>query len=205
MANVDDEYVHYDEFEDVVVTLELVARLAKDVSANQSLWKWIIIAAQNAVQGAMVLALAGTDGCGALTSESQKEVREWLDKPTDKSPKTVMAPYGALLARVQNPGLMNGPPLEVSPEDLKNLERLNDELRRKFAHFNPMGWGIQLSYILNILPSALTTVEFLLETQTRPLIHLADDQKKRIADSIASARNSFAKISPAQGEALSRC
>ena len=77
---------------------------------------------------------------------------------------------------------------------IRNLERLN-ELRREFAHFNPMGWGIGLNYLLNIMPVALTAVEFLLGKQDRPLIHLTGNQKTRIADALATARNSFAAFS----------
>jgi hypothetical protein len=55
-------YVRFDEQEDAVAALELVARLAPDLKGNPSLWKWVVVG----MQAAMVLALAGTDGCGAL-------------------------------------------------------------------------------------------------------------------------------------------
>ena len=84
---------------------------------------------------------------------------------------------------------MQGPPLAVSADELRTRERLN-EVRREFAHFNPMGWSIGLNYLLNIMPVALTAVAFLL--QERPLIHLSEGQKTRIADALATARNSFA-------------
>jgi hypothetical protein len=86
---------------------------------------------------------------------------------------------------------MAGPPLTLSADDQRNLERLN-EVRRGFAHFNPTGWGIELNYLLNIMPVALTTVEFLLGTQDSPQIHLTDERKSRIANAIATARDSFA-------------
>ena len=66
---------------------------------------------------------------------------------------------------------MEGPVPNLSAEDHRNLQRLNDELRRRFAHFNPTGWGIELSYILNIMPAALNLFEFLTTTQARPNIH----------------------------------
>lgn len=194
MGNARDQWIGFNEFEDVVSSLELVALLAKDVATNQTLWKWIIIAMQNAVQAAMVLALAGSDQCGALTSKSQQQTRKWLDNPTNKQPRQQMADYGELLCRVQKPQLMSGPPLVMSAEEIKNLKRLNDELRRDFAHFHPKGWGIHLSYMLNIMPVALTAVEFLLSTQRSPITHLTDEQKTRITNSLATARASFAKI-----------
>jgi hypothetical protein len=97
-----DSFVHFDEFEDVVLALELVAMLAKDARERPSHWKWIITGMQNAVQAAMVLALAGTDGCGALRPNSQRRNREWLSNITSDRPARVMADYPALLARVQS-------------------------------------------------------------------------------------------------------
>jgi hypothetical protein len=191
MINASDVYIRFYEFEDAVLALELVAFLSKDVQAHPSHWKWIITAMQNAVQGAMVISLAGTDECGALTLKSQQKNREWLDNPQRQRPQTIMAPYGELLRRVQNPQLVFGPPLVLPVEGLRNLERLN-ELRRDFAHFNPKGWGIQLSYMLNIMTVALATVEFLLSTQTSPRTHVTDDQNNRIAKSIATARAALA-------------
>ena len=186
-----DSFVHFDEFEDVVLALELVAMLAKDVRERDSHWKWIVIGMQNAVQAAMVLALAGTDECGALETESQRQNREWLTHCSGKRPRTKMANYSVLLDRVQQSSLMAGPPLTLSADELENLKRLN-RVRRGFAHFNPTGWGIELNYLLNIMPVALTTVEFLLGTQDSPQIHLTDERKSRIANAIATARDSFA-------------
>ena len=72
------EFVHFDEFEDAVVAIELVGSQSVDVQTRPSQWKWIVLAMQNALQGAMVIALSGTDGCGALAPKSQKENRAWL-------------------------------------------------------------------------------------------------------------------------------
>jgi hypothetical protein len=189
--DISDKWIRFDEFEDAVLALELVALLSKDVRAHPSYWKWIIIAMQNAVQGAMALSLMGTDGCGALTSNSRQKNREWLSNPQGDRPQRVMAPYKELLGRVQNSQFVNGPPLVLPEEDLRNLERLN-ELRREFAHFNPKAWGIQLRYMLDIMPVALTTVEFLLGKQASAVRHLTEDQSSRIAKSIATACDSFA-------------
>jgi hypothetical protein len=85
---------------------------------------------QNAVQGAMVLALAGTDGCGALYPKSQEQNRKWLQNPTSIRPRRAMADYNTLLTWIQRPDLLEGPVPQLSEEDCRNLERLN-ELRRQ--------------------------------------------------------------------------
>jgi hypothetical protein len=70
-------FCHFDEFEDAVLSIELAAEKFSGVQTSPTLWKWVILAMQNALQGAMVLALTGTDGCGALFPDSQKRNREW--------------------------------------------------------------------------------------------------------------------------------
>ena len=42
-----DQFVSFDEFEDVVLALELVATFARDVLERPGLWKWVIIGMQN--------------------------------------------------------------------------------------------------------------------------------------------------------------
>ena len=72
-----------------MLALELVAMLAKDVRERPQLWKWIVTGMQNAVQGAMVVALAGTDGCGALRSQIATQKSRMVEKhhqrPTGQS------------------------------------------------------------------------------------------------------------------------
>jgi hypothetical protein len=137
------------------------------------------MAMQNAVQAAMVLALSGTDGCGALAPKSQQRNRAWLQHLSPDRPPRVMASYDVLLERIGKPELMEGPVPDVSAEDHRNLQRLN-ELRRQFAHFNPTGWGIDLNYILNIMPVALNLFEFLTTTQGRPNIHFTEEHRDRM-------------------------
>jgi hypothetical protein len=183
-----EEFVHFDEYEDAVVAIELVGSQSVDVQNRPSQWKWVLMATQNAVQGAMVLALSGTDGCGALAPKSQQRNRAWLQHLSPHRPPKVMAPYNILLERIRRPELMGGPVPDLSAADHRNLQRLNDELRRKFAHFNPTGWAIELGYILNIMPVALNLFEFLTTTQARPNIHFTGEHRDRMKKALAQAR-----------------
>jgi hypothetical protein len=183
-------FCHFDEFEDAVLSIELAAEKFFQSKNNSTQWKWAIIAMQNAVQSAMGLALAGTDGCGALYPKSQKQNREWLENPTPERPPRRMADYKTLLERIQRPELLEGPVPSLSEEDCRNLERLN-ELRRQFAHYNPTSWGIELQYMLNIMPVAAKLFEHLTETQGRPNIHFTWDQKGRMRRSLAAMREQF--------------
>jgi hypothetical protein len=96
------EFVYFDECEDAVVAIELVGSQSVAVQKRPMQWKWVIMAMQNAVQGAMVLALSGTDGCGALTPKSQQRNRAWLQHLSPDRPPRVMAFYDVLLERIGN-------------------------------------------------------------------------------------------------------
>src|SRR4051812_39862263 len=113
-------YVHFDEFEDAALSLELAAEKFIQTRTNPTSWKWVIVGMQNAVQGAMVLALAGTDGCGALWPKSQKQNREWLKDPTPNRPLRNMADYVTLLGWIQRAELLEGPVPTLSEQDLQN-------------------------------------------------------------------------------------
>jgi hypothetical protein len=96
------------------------------VQTNPTSWKWVIIATQNAMQCAMVLALAGTDGCGALFPKSQKQNREWLQNPTPDRQTRTMADFKTLLDRIQKPELLEGPVLHLSEEDCRTSNDLTN-------------------------------------------------------------------------------
>jgi hypothetical protein len=97
-------FCRFDEYEDAVLSVELAAEKFQRVQTNPTQWKWVIVAMQNAEQGAMVLALAGTDGCGALYPNSQRECRDWLENPTPIEPRIRMADYNTTLCLVGSKG-----------------------------------------------------------------------------------------------------
>ncbi|MFK4627141.1 hypothetical protein ACVIQS_010268 [Bradyrhizobium diazoefficiens] len=104
-------YCRFDEFEDAVVSIELAAEKLETVQATptSTACKWVILALKNAVQAAMVLALSGTDGCGALYPESQKQNRAWLANPTPERRRQRMADFNNLLQRIQRAELLDAP------------------------------------------------------------------------------------------------
>ncbi|MBR0750264.1 hypothetical protein JQ582_40825 [Bradyrhizobium japonicum] len=195
------EFVHFDEYEDVVAAIELVGSQSIDAQKRPSHWKWIIMAMQNAVQGAMVLSLSGTDGCGALAPKSQQRNRAWLNHLGPDRPPRVMASYDVLLERIMKSELMEGPVPDLSAEDHRNLQRLN-ELRRQFAHFNPTNWGIELNYILDIIPVALNLFEFLTTTQGRPTLHFSEEHRTRMQRALSQARAAVEAFNEEAGAAV---
>lgn len=110
-----------------------------------------------------------------------------------------MADYNTLLAWIQRAQLLEGPVPTLSEGDCQNLKRLN-QLRRQFAHYNPTGCGIELQYMLNIMPAAADVFEHLTTTQRRPNIHFSEDQKRRMRRSLAGLRGSGAPVGFVYGE-----
>jgi hypothetical protein len=66
-------YVRFDEFEDVLASVELVALLAPFVREDPQYWKWIIVGAHSALQGAMVCAYVDSSGTSILKSKRSAE------------------------------------------------------------------------------------------------------------------------------------
>ena len=48
-----DDYIHFDEIEDVLASLDLAALVAPLIREKPWYWKWMIIGAHNALQGAV--------------------------------------------------------------------------------------------------------------------------------------------------------
>lgn len=119
-----------DEFEDVLTSVELVANLLPAAEQDPLLWKWILVAAHNGLQGAMVCALSGTDGTGALSERSAAKAIQWLQTQDGPHPEPWLADFPALLNRSCDPEkIRDGRALELNQEDLTDLDRLN-RLRR---------------------------------------------------------------------------
>lgn len=78
------DHVTYDEIEDVLTSTDLLAMVALQLDERPSLWKWMITAAQNGLQGAILqgaIMCALHDGVGVsiLTEKSAHAVLAWHD------------------------------------------------------------------------------------------------------------------------------
>jgi hypothetical protein len=76
-----EEWVRFNEYEDVLASTDLLALVAPSLGEQPSNWKWMIIAAHNGLQGALVCAIKDTSGTNVLKRKSAKERLTWLDNP----------------------------------------------------------------------------------------------------------------------------
>src|SRR3981189_2878626 len=71
------QYIRFDEIEDVISSVELLALVSPLLRKQPSYWKWAIISVHNGMQGAMVCVLGSTSGVGVLSKKSAKAVFAW--------------------------------------------------------------------------------------------------------------------------------
>jgi hypothetical protein len=81
----------------------------------------------DALQGALVCALSGTDETGAVTPKSRAETLKHLESGNGPYPEQRLADFKTLLAWAADPRRMihaDGGPLKLTTGQLRDLERL---------------------------------------------------------------------------------
>jgi hypothetical protein len=125
-------------------------------------WKWAILALHNALQGFMVLALAGSSGLGALTLKSRKK---WLEAHEAGAvpPEEWLMPVPQLFEALQRPDSMRmfvGSRHFQPTDDVREaVEDLNRD-RNRFVHFVPMTWIFVTDGWLETMLLCLDVIEF---------------------------------------------
>lgn len=185
------EYIRFDERDDVVASMDLVALSAEKVNAEPRYWKWLIIGAHSALQGALVCALSGTSGTGALTDKSARAVLDRIQAGHGDWPSERLADFKILLRWGCDPQRMSnfgGSPLQLSEGQLRDLHKLHDSFRNQFSHFRPTGWSIEASGLPRIVLIAVDSAERLMLTHPAARLHLSDEQIESLGNSATIAR-----------------
>jgi hypothetical protein len=187
------DYLRFDEIEDVLSSLSLLALVAGLIRKQPSYWKWMIVAAHDALQGAMVCALSGTSDVGALDEKSIRETLEWLDTQQGQVPEERHAYFKTLVARCLHNSHMDGEPLVLNVAQLKDISRLHDHFRNNFSHFTPKSWSIEKAGLPRIIGTAIDCIEDLMG-KTQVLFKLTGNRKRRLSKNIKEIRTYLAKI-----------
>ena len=165
-----DDHVRFSQYEDALASLELVALVAPLVRDKPQYWKWVLVGAHNALQGAMVCAYADSTGTSVLEEKSAKKMLDWLDADQTTRgpyPKEQLAPFGELLKRCVAGNKLVFEPLVLTPKQHKDIKRLHDHFRNDFAHFTPKGWSIEKAGLPRIICAALDAAEELMQVVSR--------------------------------------
>jgi hypothetical protein len=184
MAN---DYVRFDQYEDMLVSLELVAHVAPLACEKPQHWKWMVVGAHSALQGAMVCALADSTGTSILTKKSAREMLAWLNAdPATRGPDPDerLADFGELLKRC----IARSDLLVLTPKQRKDIRSLHDHFRNNFVHFTPKGWSIEKAWLPRMVGTAMDAAEVLMR-QHNVIVHIDEDQQQRLTDALTTVRS----------------
>lgn len=166
-------WIQTNEAEDVAGSIRHVIRAAQFVGEDSLAWKWVVMALHSALQGACVCHLVTTAApVGAVT---ERNAGEWLaffedsrTNPNAKPPETHLMGLPDLLKAVRRPNSAgdgsNVAGVAISESELNWLLRFHKEIRNQFAHFEPMGWSIEVSGIPQIAKLVARIIGDILKT-----------------------------------------
>ena len=174
------EFLRFDEREDTISALEHAVEVASTLNAKPLNWKWLLIAIHNALQGALVCTLSGSDGTGALEDSKTQH------------PKERLAPPLVLFDRVKQQKYMQeygGAAVVTTPQEDKDIPKLN-VLRNGFTHYTSRYWCIETAGLPRIVLNAVGVVEKLLRHPAFSL-RITPAQRDRAHGAIHQLRRSL--------------
>jgi hypothetical protein len=129
------EWLRINEYTDVLSSTDLIALVGPRLTKYPSDWKWMILAAHNGVQGALVCAIQDSTSTNILRKDSAAAMLNWLDTLEGERPKEELADFTLLVKKFRNKY-----PALLAPGQHGKILRLHREFRNKFAHFTPTHW-----------------------------------------------------------------
>ncbi len=192
-------WLQTDEAEDVICSIEHCSICLDLIDRNPVHWKWAIIALQNALQGAMVCHLAGSANVGHLKASNATKWLNWYASGrVGEVPNEWMADPQTLLERVAGQQSRieqgSGSALSITEDEISAFKALNG-LRKQFAHFNPMGWSIQLDGLPHIFGLCASIIEKI-SLDPWPFRHLADAKRLQLIEAIDSLKQKIESCQP---------
>ncbi len=175
-------HLHFGPDDQTVDGLRLALDYLRQLPAKPPAWKWVVIGIHTALQGALVLALSGTDGAGALIQEQREQYYRHIKEERSngdplpfqftrgKQQKPVSEKvdyFKELYARAQNPEHMEYRGFHVLiPPTIDNnakepISTLND-LRNRLMHFGSTSLVADALPLLALVENGLGVSEQLL-------------------------------------------
>lgn len=163
-----DGWLRVDEREDLVNSLQHAVDIASTVRSEPRNWKWLLIVIHNALQGALVSALTGTDGLRVLEKKCMDEWLDWYEKKRAGEeappPKEFLASPLDLYSRAKEQHFMcefGGSPIRTTKDQDADVRKLN-WFRGELIHFKSRTWAIEIEGLPRIALSAVDIIEQLL-------------------------------------------
>lgn len=147
-------------------------------------WKWAILALHQAIYGFAVCAVRGTDSRSVL-------------KPPKKGGRCDLISVWTALERAKNKTFIwpTATPLRLTKDEHDALERLFDEFRNGFAHYQPAGWSIEIKAMAEVFETGVSVARRLAVTNGLILYYdeidrqLATEALNRLEDLLSVGRS----------------
>ena len=133
------QYVRFDEIEDVLSSVDLLALCVPFLDREPSYWKWAIISAHASFQGAMVCALRDTSGVSILDRQSGREMIRWHNGEIEKHPEEKLADFNLLLKRCCKGRHMQGQALKLKLVAIARHRAAAQRVPKQFRSLYPSG------------------------------------------------------------------
>lgn len=177
-----EEHFEITEIDNLIDNLEMVVHFLDSSIAYK--WKWGAIALHQALYGALISVLQGSDYRQSVVDRTKESGRIIMlhvnrvpidiiassyDKSEEKVRELISDPFlislDEALRRAKKkdclPSLVNAKPLTTSAEEEKAIHRLTKEFRNQFEHFSPKAWLVFTSGMPDIFNAVLRVIGFL--------------------------------------------
>jgi hypothetical protein len=184
-------YLRTDEEAESANAVKMAAQFAECAHKDPQIWRWIVIALHNAVQGTMVLSLRHGNGLLVLSDDCYAA---WIKayENNEPPPPEKLDSYLNLYKKVKQSqwGIAAGNRRFVpSGSEGKDIKHLNS-LRNDFIHFTPKGWSLEIDGLPRICLSAARLI-FYLGIETNNVYWHCESSRSLLEQSLASFSQSM--------------
>lgn len=156
-----EQYLRVNEITEPENALDMLNEFLTQSKENDYYLKWAIIAAHNALQGFMVLALKGTSALPIIKKEKWQTGLSPCEILLDREHDQKIDCFMDLFMKIKKAEYMqNSEFVDASGEITRSVKKLND-FRNQFLHYPPSSWSISLMGIYETLVDVLTVITFL--------------------------------------------
>ena len=203
MSTQEDRF-EINEIDNLIDNVEMVAHFLETSISYK--WKWVVIALHQALYGALISALQGSDPRQTVVDrqkdsgravmlhvhkvpidviassfgKNKETIRDWISNP-------YLISLDEALRRVKQkeclPSLVNVQPLVTTAEEDDAIRKLTKEFRNEFEHFSPKGWVVFTSGMPTIVSSVLRVIRFL-EFESN-CVGMSLEQEQRLKTALA--------------------
>lgn len=191
-------FVHTDECQDVLASLDQCAFSLAQAHRSERAWKWVILSLHSALQGAMVCHLSGPEQLGALQEDDAKRWLKWNNNSIQSGDKDAGDPppapriadarklFKRLRCSTARIEAECGGVVSITEQQRESFARLH-ALRNEFSHFRPKGWSIRLNGAKRLVDDMLNIMCRIAE-DSWPFRHMTEQDRDILRSKIDEIR-----------------